>query len=153
MRAMNHYKHLMRKRFERRYWMIDGTERAFAILAFVWLNLSMLPCAMAFGGDVSGSDGAAGLESMPAHHGHHAHTTDQQGNSHEADCCDLVEVSVDDRSPSVEKKAAGDVTIAMLPNEDARAAVFAHRLQTSSDPPYRSSGAPRLHVVNCVYLD
>lgn len=143
----------MRQQFQRRYWMIEGTERAFGILAFVWLNLAMLPCAMAFGGDVSGSDRAAGFESMPEHHGHHAQTTDQHGNLHDADCCDLGEVSVDDRSPTVDKKAAGDVAIAMLQNEDARAAVFSHRLHTSTDPPYRSSGAPRLHVINCVYLD
>lgn len=122
-----------------------------AALVFVWANLAMLPCAMAMGGDGSMHGDAHGT-TAEAHHAHHAHAIGGGGDAAEPDCCDLGDANVAAHSPSVDKTPDSGLTIAAF-DADLRAAAVSGRLHTTTDPPERSSGSSRLHVINCVYLD
>lgn len=126
-----------------------GTRRRLAVVTFIWANLAMLPCAMAIGGPMHG-EAQAGTAHV--HHAHNADAADSGSDAPEADCCDLGDAVVAERSASVEK-TPDNVFLAAVVDIDTRAAATVGRLHTTTDPPERSRSAPRLHALNCVYLD
>lgn len=127
-----------------------GSRRRLAVLAFVWANLAMLPCAMAIGGGPM--HGEAHAETAHAHHAQHADAAGNGSDAAEADCCDLGDANVAERSPSAEK-TPDHIFVAAIFDTDVRGAATVGRLHTTTDPPDRSRSAPRLHVIHCVYLD
>ena len=126
-----------------------GTRRRLAVLAFVWANLAMLPCAMAMGGPMHGETDVAPAH---AHHAHHVAAAGSGSDAAETDCCDLGDANVATHSLGIEKTPDAGISIAAF-DTDARDAASSGRLHTTADPPGRSRGAPRLHAINCVYLD
>lgn len=89
---------------------------------------------------------------MDAHHGHDMKEPAVDCEVTQGDCCDLDEISLDDRnqkSPHDKaEKTAPSISIAGLPS---LAEVRADNPPTG--PPDPGRGAQRLHVLYCVYLD
>lgn len=124
------------------------------MLLLVCLNLAMLPCAMAVEKDHD-------CPSCPPDHqqeiaSHHAHDVDGDVANcvtAQPDCCELDQVSLDDRSQSVEKKSGENTAFVVAPSlAELRSPAMQYE-RRSTGPPGLVRGSPRLHVINCVYLD
>lgn len=122
--------------------------RRLAVFAFVCSNLAMLPCAMAIGGGPMHGDAH-----VADAHAHHSHDVTHGSHAVEADCCDLGSASIDDRPTPKKPDFSADLTTTASDASGWRIESSAGRLHTTTDPPARRRGAPRLHVINCVYLD
>jgi len=124
------------------------------LLAMVWLNIIILPCAMAFqGGQLCPHCPPADEHEMAAHHGHGEMQSQPPGTMAQSECCDQQAASVDSRSAKLQAKPASDlvfVTVTAIPALPARARAQRH---CAADPPDTPGVSPPLHVLFCVYLD
>jgi len=124
-----------------------------SLLAVLWLNMAVLPCAMAFESDEICPHCPPDGHEMASHHGHGAAHAEPSSATIQSECCDLEEISVDARSGKVEVKPASEVifitgpAVAEVPTQALR------QPQRALDPPDVSGSSPPLHVLFCVYLD
>jgi len=128
--------------------------RALGLLTIVWLNMVILPCAMAFqGGELCPHCPPADEHEMSAHHGHSDMQSQPSGAMAESGCCDQQDASVDARGAKPQPKPASEVvfvTAPAVPRLPVRAPAQRHCV---ADPPGTSGVSPPLHVLFCVYLD
>jgi len=99
------------------------------MLAF-WLNLALLPCAVAF-------------EAMESDHDCCPPTIELQA----PDCCELEAVAIDQRD-------IDDFGIAIVGPQKQRSQLPSVRstVRHVFRPPDPGAAPPRIHVLNCVYL-
>jgi len=123
------------------------------LLTVLWLNMAVLPCAMAFESSESCPHCPPAAEhEMESHHGHGDAASKPSCATVQAGCCDTVEASVDARGSKPEFKPASEVvfitapTIAEVPTSTAGLTGYA------CDPPDTSGSSPPRHVLFCVYL-
>lgn len=128
------------------------TRRVLALLAVVWLNLALQPCAMAFADDADCPHCPPEMQNADtAHHGHAGHADESPCASLYADCADAEDLGFDTRSS--QGKAKADAACALLPAPQTLAPVVASRVQKfPTGPPFRPHGAPPIHLLNCVFL-
>ena len=146
---------------------VRRSRRLTAFASLLWLNLAMLPCTMA-------ADDDRGCPGCPpdhaethaeSHSGHHEHAADvthhhaeepAADRSHcgldERDCCDLDELSVDDR-PQNPKADSNVVAAVHFDTGFPQVADKAPACRLATGPPRSTNGSARLHAINCVYLD
>jgi len=135
---------------------VAGSRRAFSVLLLVWFNLAMLPCAMAFEKESDCPACPPGHEQAMT--SHHSHGDGDALNSPacatiQPDCCDLGQVNFDDRSQKFEKQDSDKTEFVVASLFDDLWTPTARRYWSPSAPPDLVSGSPRLHALNCVYLD
>lgn len=127
------------------------------LLAIIWLNMAVLPCAMAFQGDDDcphcpppeqhGQD-----HGMSAHHGGDTAASRPSCATAQPDCCDAIAASVDARGGKIEHKPAPDVVLASVPLPGNHGDRPSAQRCGSPDPPDVSGSSPPLRVLYCVYL-
>jgi hypothetical protein len=131
-----------------------ATGRLLGVVGVFWLNLVVAPCALAFGSDHDCTHcppEQAG--EMAAHHGHHDEMAATGCDTLTSDCDDIGTLAHEARSaqPKLKDKAE-PVLMAPPAVPDAQVATVAFVL-TAADPPDPTGVAPRLHLLNCVFLD
>jgi hypothetical protein len=123
------------------------------LLAIVWINMAVLPCAMAFQvEDDCPHCPPAEQHEMAAHQGHGKATAKPPCATSQPDCCDVVAASIDTRGGQLEFKPASELALVTTPavaNVPARAA---RHVGPRSDPPDICGSSPPLHVLFCIYL-
>jgi hypothetical protein len=130
-----------------------ATRRGLGLLAIVWLNLALTPCAVAF--DTEGGcahDPPSGHQDMAGHHDHgeqkEAHSC---ASMHEA-CCEIADASVDSRGGSIEFDNSTDLEVLAAYPPDQLATKTLARYLATADPPDPPVGNQPLHKLFCVYL-
>jgi hypothetical protein len=130
-----------------------------ALLAVLWLNMAILPCAMAFPGDED-CPHCPPAEQHEMHHGMAA----SQGHDHgqvevkpscsttQAECCDVVTGSVDARGGKLDYKPTSDIACATAPFPGRSSCRLAAVRQSAVDPPDIVGSSPPIHILYCVYL-
>ena len=130
-------------------------KKVLGLLAVLWLNMAVLPCAMAF---ESAENYCPHHPPAEEHHtaSHHAHgEVDAKPScaTVQPDCCELAAASIDSRGNKPQFKADSDIVFITVPSTSVlpfRASLLRHAV---SDPPNISGSSPPLHVLFCVYLD
>jgi len=132
----------------------DLRQYVMGLLAIVWLNMAILPCAMAFQGDEDCPHcPPAEDHAMATHHEHGEVSAKPSCATAQPDCCDALAASVDVRGSALAFKPASDVVFisATLP---AAVPISVSGLRHGAlDPPGIVGSSPPLHVLFCVYLD
>lgn len=135
-----------------------AARRGLGVLVLLWLNLVLTPCAMALGAEHACDHlPAKGMESMQEMAGHHEHGVEHQAppcDSVQAECCDIVDITVDTRKDSKSLQAQADSGAMSLASgytalQDVRSARFV----VAADPPDPPHAHVPHHVIFCVYLD
>ena len=131
------------------------TRSVLGLLAVLWLNMAVLPCAMAFEADDHDCPHCppSAASEMAAHHGHAKADTRSHCATMQSQCGDPGEASVDARGGKLKITDVSDLTFVTSPKRASLpAAVFA-RTRSATDPPELTGRFPPLHVLYCVYLD
>ncbi|MDH3490426.1 MAG: hypothetical protein OEM20_00310 [Gammaproteobacteria bacterium] len=127
--------------------------RVLGLLAVLWLNTALLPCAMAFESSQNCPHCPPVEEQqMASHHGHGEVDAKPSCATAQLECCDLAAASIDTRGSNLQFKPTSDVVFIAAPvaaNLPARESV---QQRVASDPPDISGTSPPLHVLYCVYL-
>jgi len=134
-----------------------GLRRA-SLLAVVWLNMAITPCAMAFDrGDHDCPHVPPADEHAVAGHHDHSH-----GNGHDEatsscatlqeDCCDALDATLGSRADTLKSKTSPDVVFADIP-AIAELSPPPALFSAAVDPPDPPDAFPPRHVLFCVYLD
>ena len=123
-----------------------GTRGIWVLLVAVWLNMAILPCAMAFETADHDCPHCPPAEEHAGHHGHHK--AKAEASCDESPCCDASEATLETRTAkqTPDVVAAGIPAIAESPSRLVRFAAAA-------DPPDPPGALPPRHVLFCVYLD
>ena len=125
--------------------------RWFGVLVVCWLNLVILPCAMAMPVEEGCPHAPAAVEQASGHHGHHDAGPAHDCTTAASDCCDFVDASLDTRGGKL-KNTNGDVaiTIVSLP---WLADYALTGLTVAPHPPDPVGFSPPLRKLYCVYLN
>ena len=124
------------------------------LLTVLWLNMAVLPCAMAFeSAEACPHCPPADEHEMAAHHGHGEPRAEPACATMQVECCDLQEASVDTRGGKLEVKPASEVVFVTAPPITAVPVRTSGQRYCAADPPDAPGVAPPLHVLYCVYLD
>ncbi len=134
-----------------------GSSRLLALLAALWLNLAIQPCATAYGGPgehdcphcPSVSDHA-----MPSHHAHGDDVSSPSCATMEATCGTVDDASYDGRGGQLKLKDAPQELFALGGTcpFDPRAPL-PHGRTLVADPGSGPRASPSLNVLYCVFLD
>lgn len=124
------------------------------VLAIAWLNMTVLPCAMAFQGEEGCPHGPPAEDhAMASHHGHGEVSERPSCETLQSGCCEQPAASVDARSDDFTLKPVSDVVFISAPlpaKAPIRATTYGYH---ALDPPVGAANAPPLHVLFCVYLN
>jgi hypothetical protein len=124
------------------------------LLTVLWLNMAILPCAMAFqSAEMCVHCPPADEQEMAAHHGHGAKHAEPSRVTIQSECCDLEEASVDSRGSKLDIKPASALVVVTAPAMPELRSQTSGQLLSASDPPHQPGSSPPLHVLFCVYLD
>lgn len=124
------------------------------LAAVLWLNMAVLPCAMAFqSADMCLHCPPPDEHEVSAHHGHGGDQASNSGVTIQSDCCDQDEPKVDARVSKLEAKPASVVIFVTAPAMAELPALTSGQRYCTADPPGLSGSSPPLHVLFCVYLD
>jgi len=124
------------------------------LAAVLWLNMAVLPCAMAFESDEPCPHCPPAEEhQMASHHGHGEGDVVPTCATAQSECCDLAAASIDTRGNKLQLKSASDIVLIAAPLTPVLPAQASVQRQVASDPPDISGSSPPLHVLYCVYLD
>lgn len=122
------------------------------MVAVLWLNMAVLPCAMAFQNAAPCPHcPPADEHEMMSHHGHGGDRAEPATT--QSECCDLDEAKVDARVNKLESKPASVVAFVTAPAIAELPELTAAQQHCGADPPGHSGGSPPIHVLICVYLD
>jgi len=127
-----------------------ATRRGFGLLAIVWLNLALTPCAIAFEGEHECPHG-----SEPEHHemaGHHGQMAEHSCASMQESCCEIADATVDTRGSSIEFEDSPDLEVLGAPSPGESINPTSARYLAASDPPDPPASSRALHKLFCVYL-
>ena len=128
--------------------------KVLGLLTVLWLNLAVLPCAMAFeSAETCPHCPPADEHEMASHHGHGDVEARPACATVQVDCCDPSEASIDTRGGKLEARPASEVVFVMAPPIAALPVRSPGQRYCATDPPDAPGVAPPLHVLYCVYLD
>lgn len=128
--------------------------RVLGLLTVLWLNMAVLPCAMAFeSAETCPHCPPADEHDMASHHGHDEPKAEPACATMQVECCDISEASIDSRGGKLQAKPASDVVFVMAPPIAALPVRTSGQRYCATDPPDAPGVAPPLHVLYCVYLD
>ena len=135
----------------------DLRRNVLGLLAIVWLNMAVLPCAMAFQGDddcphCPPVEEQAPHHGMAGHDGHSQEATKEACSTAQTDCCDEIAASIDGRGSKLEQRPVFDVAFAGPPQPDNGAAPGRLDNRRATDPPDIIACSPPLRTLYCVYL-
>lgn len=128
--------------------MTSVSRRIAAILAVVWLNMAVLPCAMAFSVDDGCPNYQPAAEQELAHHGQ---ASDANCKTLQSDCCDLAAANANTRASKIEN-LSDDLELLLSPTQAWPALAAKPIPVNATRPPDPDWTHPSLHVLNCVYL-
>lgn len=130
------------------------TRSVWGLLAVLWLNMAVLPCAMAFeSGDHDCAHCPPAIEhEMASHHGHGEKHANEPGATTQTECCDLEDASIDIRGGNLKIKPPSDGVFISEPAIAILPARSNGQLKWASDPPEIIGSSPSRHVLFCVYL-
>jgi len=132
----------------------DLRQYVLGLLAIVWLNMAVLPCAMAFQGDEDCPHcPQAEDHAMASHHEHGVDSAKPSCATTQAECCDALAASVDVRASKLEFKPASDVVYIAAPAPTRVTTTAMRHRHGALDPPGIIGSSPPLRVLFCVYLD
>ena len=119
-----------------------------------WLNLVVAPCALAFGGehDCTHCPPEQAGE-MAAHHGHHEVMADTGCDTLTSDCDDIGTLAHEGRPAQPKLKDKAEVELMAPPAVPVAPVNIVAFVTTAADPPDPAGVFPRLHLLNCVFLD
>ncbi len=122
------------------------------LLAVMWLNMAITPCAVAFASDDHDCPHCPPAEehAMAGHHGHSE--VERPCATMQSDCCDLADAAVESRTDKSPSKNSPDIVQVVAPAY-ADLALPTRRAVAAPDPPDPPGVSTRLHALNCVYLD
>jgi len=135
------------------------TRSVWALLAVLWLNMAVLPCAMAFESDDHDCPHCppADEHQMGGHHGHAKREATQQAEAScatmQSQCCDIVDASVDTRSKKSDVRDSSDLEYCAVSSVPEFSVWPAAHYVGAADPPWPPDNFPPRHVLFCVYLD
>jgi len=123
-----------------------------ALLAVMWLNMAITPCAMAFESEDHDCPHCPPAEehAMAGHHGHGE--VERSCATMQSECCDLAEATVESRVEKNPFKSSSDLLLVSAPWFDDLSLPDCRTIAVA-DPPDPPGASPRLHVLHCVYLD
>lgn len=123
------------------------------LVAVLWLNTVLLPCAMAFESEEPCPHCPPDEDhQMASHHGHGELDAKPSCATALLECCDLAAASIDTRGSNLQFKPTSDIVFIAAPvTTDLPARAWVQQ-QIASDPPDISGTSPPLHVLYCVYL-
>ncbi len=124
-----------------------------ALVSLIWLNLAMLPCAMALQQEEICPDCPTGHEQqMSSHHDHDESNSAPSCSTEDTDCCDFGEFTVDDRGQKSGKNSGEQFA---LTSKFETAKLVRHVVSTvfPTGPPDPIPEAQGLHAIYCIYLD
>ena len=128
----------------------SARRRMLGIFVIAWLNLAVMPCAMAFEVAADCPQFSPVVEQEMAHHGHHEAEPMPDCLSMPSDCCDLEAAAVDKRSG----KFDGQYDLPAMSTASAWSSLQKVRVpRHATRPPDPGNYSPPLHVLHCVYLD
>lgn len=126
------------------------------LLAVLWLNMAMLPCAMAFQADdcphCPPAEAHDAHHKMGAHEGHQQAVAKAPCESAQVDCCDEIAASVDGRGSNFEQRPALDIAFVMPTMPNGHATLGRTDNRRATDPPEIIGSSPPLRKLYCVYL-
>lgn len=127
------------------------------MLAVLWLNMAMLPCAMAFQAaddcpHCPPADEHAHHGSMAAHEDRHEQAAKPACGTAQTDCCEEIAANVDGRGSKFEYRPSSDVAIAGAALADTLSSRRCAHCCRAADPPEISACSPPLRTLYCVYL-
>ncbi len=129
----------------------SATRRIFGVLIVCWLNMAILPCAMALG-DIEHcppTDDRV-VHAMAEHDGHQESNSQPDCDMVSSGCCDLDVTAFEGRSGAFKYSADECPAIAPIASWPVLNVVAA---SVHDAMPLRPDGHPTpLHVLNCVYL-
>lgn len=130
-----------------------ATRRGFGLLAIVWLNLALTPCAIAFDAESGcAHNPPSGHEGMAGHHDHGEQKEAHSCASMQEACCKIADASVDTRGGTIEIDDSTDLEVlAAYPPDQLSTKTLASYLATT-DPPDPPDELRALHKLFCVYL-
>lgn len=121
------------------------------VLAIFWLNLAVMPCAMAIETDTRDEHCPQMSSQAMAHEGgHQVSQPEVDCLSMQADCCSIVQSSMENRTGTDKFKKDASAALsnpAPWPNLQTIPVQ-----QPEFHPPDRRYRSPPLHVLHCVYL-
>ncbi|MGI9247767.1 MAG: hypothetical protein ACR2QI_02055 [Woeseiaceae bacterium] len=124
------------------------------LVATLWLNMAVLPCAMAFESDDFCQHCPPAVEhEMASHHGHAEVQAKPSCLTMQSQCCDLEEASIDVRGCKLEVKPTTEAVLITAPAVAKLPSRSPGHVSSALDPPHISGCSPPLHVLFCVYLD
>lgn len=130
-----------------------ATRRGLGMLAIVWLNLALTPCAMAFEAEHECPHGPpAGHHEMAGHEGHGEQMAEHTCASMQDACCEIADASVNMRGGAIELDDSPDLEfLTGYPPCELSGQALARHLATA-DPPDPPDDFRTLHKLFCVYL-
>jgi hypothetical protein len=142
------------------------TRSVWSLLAVLWLNMAVLPCAMAFESSdhdcphcppaderqMAGRHSHGDEQQMAGGHKHGDERAQLPGAKTKSQCCDLDEASIDTRTGKLKVKDSGDVEFFASPAIIESPTWCTGHVATTADPPDICGSSPPLHVLYCVYL-
>jgi hypothetical protein len=127
--------------------------KVLGLLTVLWLNMAVLPCAMAFeSSETCPHCPPAAEHDMAPQHEHSEVKVQPDCATVQVECCDYAEISVETRGLKLEAKPASEAVIASAPPIAVVPVQTSAQRFCTADPPGACGGAPPLHVLHCVYL-
>jgi hypothetical protein len=130
-----------------------ATRRGFGLLAIVWLNLALTPCAVAFDAENGcAHNPPSGHQDMAGHHDHGEQQEVHSCASMQNACCEIADASVDSRGGKFEFGDSTDFEVPAAYPPDQLATKTLARYLATTDPPDPPNELRALHKLFCVYL-
>ena len=130
-----------------------ATRRGLGLLAIVWLNLALTPCAIAFDAESGCAHSPpSGHQGMAGHHDHGEQKDAHSCASMQEACCEIADASVDTRGSTIEIDDSTDLEVLAAYPPDQSATKTLSSYLTTTDPPDPPAGFRPLHNLFCVYL-
>jgi hypothetical protein len=129
-----------------------AARRLTGVLALLWLNLLLQPCAMAQESDHDCPHcPPAHHEQMASHHGHGDADQAPPCAAFEVQCGDLDDISVDTRN-AAQPDDVEQPQIAVIDGLSQRIAAAPRLATRATGPPVPRSAAPPTYLLNCAWL-
>ena len=129
----------------------SASRRSLGVLAIFWLNLAVMPCAMAIEADTENEPCPMMSDQAMVQKGHHESQADADCLSMQSVCCSIVQATADNRSSAEKLQKDASPACSTPPAWPALQTTFVR--QHDLRPPDPDLCFPPLHVLNCVYLD
>ena len=135
--------------------MTSASRRSLGVLAIFWLNLALMPCTMALESADVGSDCPPPAVEVMSQHQHHTMPEAAEPAADclamQSGCCAVADIALDTRT-TIEKSGGDDIVVITAPPSWPPLVTFA-AVERLDRPPNPHGHYPRIHVINCVYLD